>query len=133
VETQIKSLSDVRNIIRELVTDTPIRGLEVGEANRQLIQANSDSSHYRFRYRRSFTCSVTLHVSLDDVVSDTSDAEYTHITLKPRVEITWPSSALDLSEAVSSLTLYREVIDLGAELQMRLDEEPVIYTVDNVD
>ena len=85
-------------------------------------EAGSINKGFTVKFERSWGADCTLDV----VYQDTHTGSCGHNVLKPLVKVVWPSTTLTVVGALAAVTLFEEVIKLGALIQTVLDREQVL-------
>lgn len=116
-----RSIDDAAKIVNKIVTAANIRGM------RHMSEFNGGSGYIEFERGNRIGCSMSIRFDhdYDSRVVNPDNPQQAVAFFTPNVEVTWSSTGRDVAAATASLNLYREVIELAAEIETVLKEESI--------
>lgn len=103
----------------------------VKAANIRGMQPHNDfatsSVYLEFRRTSSTHCSLSigLNFNYDDVVRNPDNDRQSVGFFSPRVEVGWSSTSRNAAAATACIALYTEVVNLAAEIETLMRDEPI--------
>lgn len=78
------------------------------------------------KFERTWGAEVHLAINYKTTTEKVKFEKATYLRLIPEVKITWPSTGMSPLNALVAVTLFREVTEVAALVQARLDREVII-------